>query len=358
MTTALRLLIVAMIVLSLATLAVGQCPDLGTLDCATQGTDIVLSWALPGSYSSLTLYRDGASIAVLPGTDTTFIDQPPVGVYVYELIADCGASSFGCTGAFGVTGTFSIDSVSGVPGTVVDVPVRLSSSGSAGVNAAGFGISHDGALLSVSDAFVSGALAETNLANGPGFTGLDLDPVTSGAPGITFFFLVDLIPPLNNLLPSGDDLEILTIQYQISPLAPVDVATPLQFTEELGDPLMPYVINLETASMTPTTPPTDGQIEIVENLGVRLIRGDADGNGSIALADVISTLQYLFAGGSAPCLDALDCNDDGSVALNDVIAGLNYLFSGGQAPAAPFPDCGWDDTDDPLDCDPGTPICQ
>ena len=353
MTTVLRCFIAASLMLFFATGAAGQCPDLGTLDCLSQGTEIGLSWGLPGSYSSLTLFRDGTSIAVLPGTDTTYIDQPPVGVYVYEVVADCGASSFGCTGAFGVTGTFSIDTVSGVPGTIVDVPVRLSSSGSAGVNAAGFGIAHNGSLLTVTDAFVSGDLASTS----PGFTGLNLDPVTTGAPGITFFFLIDLIPPLNNLLPSGDDLEILTVQYQVSALAPVGTITSLQFTEELGDPQMPFVINLETASMEPTTPPIDGQLQIVDSLGVQLIRGDADGNGSITLADVIFTLNFLFAQGAASCLDALDCDDDGSILLADVITGLNFLFVGGGAPAPPFPDCGEDESLDSIECDQGSISC-
>ncbi len=55
--------------------------------------------------------------------------------------------------------------------------------------------------------------------------------------------------------------------------------------------------------------------------------------------------------GSPPsrCPDAADTNDDGRIQIADVVSLLNYLFAGGAAPAAPGPDaCGEDPSADAL----------
>lgn len=83
---------------------------------------------------------------------------------------------------------------------------------------------------------------------------------------------------------------------------------------------------------------------------VSFIRGDANQNGSVNLADAIFSLAYLFQGQQASCLDALDTNDNGAVNIADVIALLSYLFSGGPEPQAPFPTPGADPTVDPIGC--------
>ena len=73
-------------------------------------------------------------------------------------------------------------------------------------------------------------------------------------------------------------------------------------------------------------------------------RGDADGDGGIALTDAIVTLGALFLG-EAPlqCEDAADVNDDGTVDLSDAVAALAYLFQGGDEIPPPGPQvCGPD----------------
>ena len=72
------------------------------------------------------------------------------------------------------------------------------------------------------------------------------------------------------------------------------------------------------------------------------VRGDANGDGQVNLADAIRTLFHLFAGGQIKCLDAADVQNDGVVNLSDPIATLNYLFRAGTPPAAPFPTPGTD----------------
>jgi hypothetical protein len=84
----------------------------------------------------------------------------------------------------------------------------------------------------------------------------------------------------------------------------------------------------------------------VEALAAVFKRGDADGNGSLGMGDVIFVLRYLFlGGGDLPCADAADANDDGAVGLGDAVYLLNYQFTGGPDPAAPGPhSCGVDPT--------------
>jgi hypothetical protein len=64
------------------------------------------------------------------------------------------------------------------------------------------------------------------------------------------------------------------------------------------------------------------------------LRGDANGDGLIDLADVIWILNYLFRGGAPPVsLKAGDADCNGSVDLGDAIYLLNYLFRGGPPPS-------------------------
>ncbi|MGE3166446.1 MAG: hypothetical protein AB7O52_16210 [Planctomycetota bacterium] len=80
------------------------------------------------------------------------------------------------------------------------------------------------------------------------------------------------------------------------------------------------------------------------------IRGDADFDGTITLADAVGILGYL-TGASVVCRDALDTNDDGALDIVDPIYLLSYAFLMGDPPAAPFPGCGTDPSlGDRLDC--------
>ena len=76
-----------------------------------------------------------------------------------------------------------------------------------------------------------------------------------------------------------------------------------------------------------------------------------NGDSTINVADAITTLAYLFTGGTIPCDNAADSNDDGTLNIADAIALLGYLFSGTTPPPPPFPDCGIDPTVDALECE-------
>lgn len=79
------------------------------------------------------------------------------------------------------------------------------------------------------------------------------------------------------------------------------------------------------------------------------VRGDANGDGNLDIADPVHILAYLFTSGPSECEDAQDVNDDGGIDIADAIYGLAHQFSGGPEPLAPFPTCGEDPTTDGLD---------
>ncbi len=87
------------------------------------------------------------------------------------------------------------------------------------------------------------------------------------------------------------------------------------------------------------SPPTKCRVNIPGGLQ-EFIRGDANTDASVNLADGIKILNTLFQGDTFACEIALDTNRDCSVNIADAIYLLNFLFVGGPPPTAPFPDCG------------------
>ena len=66
------------------------------------------------------------------------------------------------------------------------------------------------------------------------------------------------------------------------------------------------------------------------------VRGDANHDGSVDIADAVYTLWYVAAGGAEPpCRIAADVQDDDEVNLSDPIYTLNWLFRGGESMPAP-----------------------
>jgi hypothetical protein len=84
------------------------------------------------------------------------------------------------------------------------------------------------------------------------------------------------------------------------------------------------------------------------------LRGDANSDGVVSIADAHFISTYLFRSGAAPgCMEAMNSNgDEGERRINitDEIYVMNYLFLGGDAPPAPFPQPGLDAAPD-IDCD-------
>lgn len=61
--------------------------------------------------------------------------------------------------------------------------------------------------------------------------------------------------------------------------------------------------------------------------------GDANGDTTVHLSDVITIIDFLFKGQSVlfpVCVG--DCNGDGKVLLSDIVYLINYLFKSGPTP--------------------------
>lgn len=69
------------------------------------------------------------------------------------------------------------------------------------------------------------------------------------------------------------------------------------------------------------------------------VRGDANGNGTVDVADVVGVVKEVFGLAQSSCSAALDFNLDRALDAADAICLLNYLFLLGEAPAPPFPEC-------------------
>jgi hypothetical protein len=71
-----------------------------------------------------------------------------------------------------------------------------------------------------------------------------------------------------------------------------------------------------------------------QEVEISYIRGDANADGVVNIADVVHVLNYLFADGPEPIpsLDAGDANCDGTVDIADVVHLINYLFDDGPPP--------------------------
>ena len=66
------------------------------------------------------------------------------------------------------------------------------------------------------------------------------------------------------------------------------------------------------------------------------LSGDANGDGTIDLGDVLFVVSYLYKGGPAPDpYEAGDCNGDGTIDLGDLLYLVSYLYKGGPAPDCP-----------------------
>ena len=73
---------------------------------------------------------------------------------------------------------------------------------------------------------------------------------------------------------------------------------------------------------------------------ISLIRGDANGDLDINIADPVAILTHLFGSSVIPCMEAAEVNGDGAIDISDPVYLLGYIFNSGPTPPAPFPDCG------------------
>ncbi|KPK77241.1 MAG: hypothetical protein AMJ89_02815 [candidate division Zixibacteria bacterium SM23_73] len=115
------------------------------------------------------------------------------------------------------------------------------------------------------------------------------------------------------------------------------------FYNIIRDPLFADTITFELLCNSPCIDAGDPNIYVPPDSGgcgidmgtheYPYILGDANGNSSTDIADVVFAVNYLFINGPPSCpYHAADTNCDGLVDIADVVCLINYLFLGGPLP--------------------------
>ncbi len=157
---------------------------------------------------------------------------------------------------------------------------------------------------------------------------------------------VAFICPVTFYLPPRERFEMLRISFEL-----LEPQAHLSFCGTLGQPPVEVAIVAAGFTLMPTT--LEG---VTVGADTPFVRGDANADGGVNVADAVYVLQYIFLAGSAPsCQKAADGNDDGDLNVADAIVILGYLFMHSSPFPPPFPACGVDTTDDNLHCHAFTP---
>ncbi len=351
------------------------------LTCRRTAGGVALSWQNGGVYEGLVVLRNGAEIAALDPTATSYLDEsPPEGVVGYQVLALAGGTKGGPSCSIAV---FLVPK-----GTKVSVDLG--------------------------ETDVEDGLANTQRADG---TDGENEFVLCGPEG-------DLREARSNLGSADDDFPDATFYFSVTDEAMKAQASfrlrvtvyddparagaglYLQYTNQdstgpgdipntfypLQDPpvvtlagtgawvAMEWDIegagfrNFQQNTSDFRLGVTDGgricidKVELFFPSGEIIPekplfhRGDSNGDGALDLSDGIYVLNYLFLGGSEPgCMEAANTNDDSAIDISDGVYVLTYLFLGGPAPPAPGPvgePCGADPEGSPNDLGCGSyPPC-
>ncbi len=248
--------------------------------------------------------------------------------FVAGLVSTCALFFSADADAQNPDYVFTVGTGSGAPNTTVSIPVTLDNNGS-DIQGWSFGLCNDAAAVMPTS--IDPADSATVNGGGP----VDFSSTLLFANGwnqgvvISLFGLFSLPAGTLGFVPAIAD-------YLIFPAAPSG-PTPLDFCL-IGSPPVNLVVIVSGGSVVPIG--ISG--EILVGGGLEFIRGDANNDASVNVADVVWLLAELFTPGS-PMIDcpiADDLNSDGGVDISDPIYLLGFLFQNQSPPADPFPSCG------------------
>jgi hypothetical protein len=229
-------------------------------------------------------------------------------------------------------------------GGSITLTTTLDSSTGAAVQGWSYGVCHDQTALELT-AIADGATTLT-VKNGspPDFNEKALLPAgyTVGVV-ICFTGCATLAPGV---------AELSTATY--SNLNPGAGTTDVCPCSTLGNPAVSTVVVVGGGSIPPVE--NCGTVESVEIINASYIRGDANDDQLLNIADGVWMLNELFQNGPANlCPAAADANSDGGFDASDAVYVFNHQFLNGPPPAAPFPACGPDGVTTTADCLSGCP---
>ncbi len=334
----------------------------GNFSCSQpdpESSQVLLTWTNGMDYDSITLIRNGVEIASLPGTTTSYSDNgAALSSHIYTMTATVGGvSTAGLECAITVLPPPPL-------GFTLNAP-NIGAGFDPGTGAGSFSVTLTGIESSANTGYpnsVSGyslaltfdgsLVLVTALDDSVVPTPLDFFDGQFGDGWVTAGAVVDFTG--SNTIDLSGDSNLVAIQFSTNPAGLIgqttDVTSPLNWQNGLSGGGLPVdnLIVVGSNAMAPSF--VHGEITLSPGAGGTFIRGDINDDAVINIADAVAGLSYLFSGGPATCLDAVDTNDDGQANVADGVYLLSFLFSGGSAPPSPSPGCGADPTTDPLDC--------
>lgn len=310
------------------------------LACEVDGESVTLSWSNPEPADALSVRRNGASIAELPGTDSSFVDADVgAGVQLYQVVAhddgeDCDSHSTVCDAEVGLR----------------ESCVELESD-----NIISFYEDPVSSSIEIGDDFmVTEVQAQVEITHT--FAG-DVT-VTLTAPDATALTLYD----------HGGDSQV-RIEVLFSPVGVAHGAVPFDCACRMlpaGPGAMDDFAGSDALGSWTLEASDDYDLDngelhrwcigLIGPAGASspiYIRGDVDGNAAVVpILDALFLLQYSFLKSTAPpCLAAADADGDGEISgLLDALYLLLFGFLEGRAPPPPHPECAAD-PDTIIECE-------
>ena len=333
--------------------------------CTASGLGVSLSWQNSEAYESLTLTRDGVLLTVLPGGITMFDDfEVGYGAHSYGLSATLNSME---SDAVFCDTSVEPPAVASLTATEID-PCE----GTFDINWLNFAV-YDQIIVTLDGLLIASLPGDATTTQATlGGPGSGVVCVTATASGVNSAAVcTDLVAPgVPTTGPSN-------VQAVVDPL---DYSVTVSWTANTQHETFDVLFNGSTAAVlagdqTSVTLPLEfpGTFTVcvsgtnicsdtvpaacAEGVAPPLFeRGDTNSNGGLDIADVAKALTFIFAGGTANCLDAYDANDDGHIDISDPIQVVLYLFANGAGPAGPIGSCGADLTEDTLSCE-SFPAC-
>ena len=265
--------------------------------------------------------------------------------------------------------------------STTDVQVLLTNTGAGGegflIQGWSYSVSLDHEVLECVEVVPGPDVAALRGGEGPEFLSYNLnDQAVNG--GVSVGAVVDLgSPGLGNpgaaTLPLGMGrtvhLDSITLRSRVM----IDEVEIGEVTLEFVDSVLPKARPLEILfvirgeGVIPVSTDTKAVAFVApDKPGVPFfIRGDANNDSHVDIADGIWIVQMMFYNGEmTACSAAADANNDGSLSISDAIYIINYRLQPGSTnmalyspPDGPFPECGTDEAVTLEDCPVGSHVC-
>ena len=235
--------------------------------------------------------------------------------------------------------TIDYFAMDGIGGVTIDVDFAVAEANTAvprPTQGVALAVTNDDTLVTPTAVNPAGPLLGLNGGAGPDFFSVD---IFADAWSVGVAYVVGPGTETVEFSETGDPVATVTYEGVAGALTNVEnlTSTPLSFSSAVGTPPVVLVVVIDGNSFAPTL--IDGSLNFNGVTAIPFERGEANGDGIINIADVISINLQLFQGAPINCAIALDANGDETTDIADPVYLGNYLFQGGPPPPFPFGTC-------------------